>query len=194
MKYILILIIALSISSCATRQQKAIKHLNKALSLDSTVLKHIIVPITIDTTIINNGVIVIDTIIKTPETKTGEKITPEKFESLVDSLKILNKEVTLLETEQLKLTLQRTKDGLIDVKGLLKPQYIPYKDTIPYIDTIPFHLQTKAPSVAPITKIVTKKGYFYNVGVALHYILGIAGVLAVLYYVFYRRNSRNKGS
>lgn len=191
MRFCILLLIVFTISSCASKKERAVKHLNKAISLDASVLRNVTRPIVIDTTIVVRGELRIDTILVIPGTTVEQTITEKEFKNLTDSLDKSNDKLTLLESELLKVTLQRTKDGLLDIQGVLKERGLYYRDTISYIDTIPFYLDTIAPSVEPVTDVVYKKGYFYSVGVTVHYFVGLLSVMAILYYVFYKRNSRN---
>ena len=181
---IIILLSSVFLIGCATRKERAVSHLNKALKLDSTVLKNVIVPIKIDTTIFRDKVLEIDTTIDLEESHESVAITEEEFNLMIDSIESLKEQVTLFETEKLKLTLSKTSDGLIDIRGLLKSRSISYKDTIPYIDTIRFEIEKDVDSVAPVTEIVYKKDFFHHVGVVTVYLLGILSVIATIYYIF----------
>lgn len=186
-RLIWILPLLLLFGSCATRQQKAVKHLNKALALDSNVLQNVIVPVIIDTTIIHQDTIIVDTTIVVPEKSETSTLSRNEINKLLDSTETLNGKVKLLETELIKINLIKSKDGLIDIQTIIKEIKVPYKDTIPYIDTIPFYKEIKAPSVAPVTKVEVKKGYFYWTGV-------IVNALLVLYILLTFINTRQNGA
>lgn len=186
-KLLWILPLLFLISSCATRQQKAVKHLNKAIALDPNVLQHVIVPVIIDTTIIHQDTIILDTTIVIPEKSETSFLSRDKINKLLDSASILNSKVTLLETELIKINLSKSKDGLIDLETIIKESKFRYKDTIPYIDTIPYYQEIKAPSVAPVSKIIEVRGFFYWVGV------GLVSIIA-LYLLLTFINTRQNGA
>lgn len=154
MKTILYLILVFSITSCASVQERARHHLNKALTLDPNILSQVNSSIRVDTTII-----VKDTII-TPEKQTTLKI---KKDSLKEALNIDSGITKLLvENNKLKIELTKSKEGWLDFLTTIK------SDSISYEKEVPLSIEKEVPVKVLAPTVITKKGYFYYSGIVLN--------------------------
>lgn len=170
MRIVLVLLLVISLASCATKKERALKSFNKALSLDPDILSNINLPIRIDTQIVRHVEIV-----------TKEKIVNQSVN--VDSLKkVLEGEIgaqkVLLENSELKLELFKTKQGWLDFKATIK------KDTISVVDTVQVVIEKQLPAKA-LTKTVHVRGYFYYSGIILNLISLI--VLTLIIWRMFKR-------
>lgn len=174
MKWLILLLIAVSLSSCATKRQRAVHHLNRAIELDPQVLQTLNSPIRIDTQVIVKKEIIREKVVDS----TG-LYTQEDINSLIREL---NKNAgdtlaTLLENSKLKLELQKTKEGWLQFKSTIKP------DTIHWKDTVRINIIKEVPITNQAPHIVKDRGYLYWSGLFAHILL----VLFVLWKILSKR-------
>lgn len=155
---LILLLLTLLISSCATKKQRAIKHINKALKLDSQVLSEFNTSIRLDTTIIINEQIV------TPERKIFISMNEDSLRRVLELE--LGVKTILLENGKMKLELERTKNGWFNFLATVKP------DTIYFSDTVKVEIEKQVPVKGLIVER-QKKGYFYYCGILFNIIGGI---------------------
>lgn len=167
-KLLIFLILVLLISSCATKKERAVKHVHKALRLDPQVLTEFNTPIRLDTTIIRK-----DTII-TPEKKIYLGVNKDSLRKAMEAE--LGVKTMLVENGKLKLELQQTKEGWFEFLATVKP------DTVPIIDTVYLEIVTEVPVKGLVTTI-TKKGYFYYSGLIANFVGGLL-LLILLWRLF----------
>ena len=167
MRNLLVIIIALTLTSCATRKERAVRHVNKALSLYPQVLTEFNTPIRLDTTIF-----ITDTIV-TPEKKVFLPVNEDSIKRALE--KKLGVKTMLVENDKLKLELQKTKDGWFEFLATVK------SDTIVVKDTVRIEIIKEVP-VKGLERTVVKKGYWYYSGIFFN----IFATLYILSYIWQR--------
>lgn len=157
MKQIVLLIsLLLLLGSCATKRERAVRHINKALTLDPNVLTKFNLPIRIDTNIVINKQYV------TPEKKIYLKANEDSIRRALEAK--LGVKTLLVENEKLKLEIQKTKDGWYEFLATVKP------DTVTIRDTVFLEIEKEIP-VSGLVREVPKRGYLYYCGWLLHLLI-----------------------
>lgn len=169
-KVIILVLLAILISGCATTHQRAVKHVNKALRLDPQVLSEFNSPIRLDTTIVINEQII------TPERKIYVGINEDSLRKVLEMQ--LGVKKMLVENDKLRVELERTKDGWFNFLATVKP------DTLYFRDTIEIEIIKEVP-VKGLIREVPSKGYFYYCGILLN-ILGAIFIFIFIWRLFRR--------
>lgn len=157
----LILISLVTLTSCSV-QQRAQRHLNRAIALDPTILSTLDTHVKIDTTVVHDTTIVVPA-------------TTDSIKTNIDSIVTQYKEkgqVTLLENNKLKVQLQNIKGHptvIVDTKEI----------RVPVHDTVRVTL-TKTIPAKVVHERVYLHGFFWWVGIVCTGLLGIFVIIFLI--------------
>jgi hypothetical protein len=165
MRVVLYILCIFTLLGCATKRERAHRHIDKAIALYPKILNEISTPIKIDTQIIYQKEIIIE-----ERVDSSKQYTKIDLQRILDSLgrsKDRNTQV-ILENERLKVELRKTAEGWYDFVGTSKP------DTIEIFDTVRIEILREIPVKVLEQKVEYKKGYFYWTGVMFNLFMIIA--------------------
>lgn len=170
MKQIIVTLLTLiTLSSCSV-QQRAQRHLNRAIALDPTILSKLDTQVKIDTLVVRDTTVIV-------------KARVDTIQSNIDSIITQYKEkgsATLLENDRLKVQLQNLK-GHPTVIVQNKEIKIPIHDTvrITVTKTVPASIVHERQEV---------KGFFYYTGMVF---IGSVAIFAIIIIILNRTGISN---